>query len=198
MKDTIIKITTCLLTMAPLWAHGAVISLMSDTSTVTPGESITVTLAADFTGSPTFGGGLDIFYDEEVLGFVSFAFNFGLADDPLLRRAPDVLSGELNGIGFGTLDTLDGVFIIGELTFVALTTGFSPLTMAVNEGGLGPIPGGPNNPGPFVDATGMEQPVDTVSASVEVVPVPAAVWFMLTALMTLRVWSRKATAPDGL
>src|SRR3990167_8770967 len=81
-------------------SHAATISLSPLSQNVALGNPVSLQLNMDFTGDPTLGGGVDIFYDSSRLSFVSFIFDSGLGDETSLRRLPDVLTNELNGLAF--------------------------------------------------------------------------------------------------
>ncbi len=172
-------------------AHAASVSLTPAFQTGLVGDVVELELVMDFTDDPTLGGGIDIFYDDGLLSFASFVFSPELGDDPALRRLPDELDGELNGLAFGNIDGLSGPSTVGTLSFTALGEGTSPLTMAQNEG-----PPPEDNPGPFVSASTFE-PQDVVfeNASVSIVPLPAALWLLLAALGTLLGFRYKAVVP---
>lgn len=77
---------------------------------------------------------------------------------------------------------------------MAVSSGQAALSTALNEGGLGPLSGGLGNPGRFYFTYGdliPENDTQFNSASVQVVPLPAAVWFMLGGLISLLGWSRQ-------
>ena len=147
------------------------------------GDLVSFDVFADFSDVDTLGGGFDIFFNSAVLGYVSFEFGDSatIGDDPAFRRAPDVLDGELNGIAFGNFDGVGGVFQLGVLTFEALAVGASELSMAENEGGP------PDNPGGFFSIAGTPIDIDFGGADVVVVPLPAGLLLMLSALGALRL-----------
>lgn len=138
------------------------------------GDIVTVNLHGDFSSLSTIGGGFDIFFDSSHLAFHAFGFSdaANFFDDPAFRRDPDLLDGELNGIGFGNFDGLGGVFELAVVQFQVLTAGVSQITMMVNEGGP------PSNPGGFYDINGLEMTVDFTGAEITTIPLPATVWLL--------------------
>jgi len=149
-------------------------------------DIITVDVMMDFTGDPTLGGGLDIFYEPSILSFVSF--DFGTSDlvlDLGLSRAPDVVApNKLEGLAFsGGFNGIAGPGTVGTLTFQAVSVGAFTLTMADTTEAL--------DGGRFISATDFftEQTIAYGTADVSVtgtvVPVPAAVWLFASGLMGL-------------
>ena len=164
-------------------ASAGTINLSPTSASVGVGDTVSVDVVFDFSDGAILGGGFDVFFNSAVLGFVSFEFedSASVGDDPSFRRAPDVLAGELNGIGFGNFEGIDGASLLGVLTFEALAVGTSALTLAENEGGP------PDNPGGFFSIAGTPIDVDFGGADVAVVPLPAGLLLMLSALGALRL-----------
>ena len=166
-------------------SHAATITLSPLSQNVVLGNPVSLQLNMDFTGDPTVGGGIDIFYDSSLLSFVSFTFDPGLGDDPGFRRQPDVLTNELNGLAFGNYDGLEGPSTVGTLTFNTIGTGTVWFTMADNDSPAGPF---------YSAVTFEQQTVDYCCASVTItaVPIPAAWWLMLSGLgMIGAMWRKK-------
>ncbi|MDH5191281.1 MAG: VPLPA-CTERM sorting domain-containing protein [Gammaproteobacteria bacterium] len=138
-------------------------------------------LWGDFSDEPTLGGGLDIFYDDTVLDFLSWdTSGSGFFLDPAFSRNPDELAGELEGFAFGNFGGLSGIAKIGSLTFEAIGAGDFIMSMAVTDD---PLKGGD-----FVSA--MTYGVQTITfgssdISVSAVPVPAAIWLFGSGLIGL-------------
>ncbi len=162
-------------------AHAAIIDIKPATTTVGIGNQVTLTLVGDFIDEPTIGGGIDVFFDSAALSFVSFEFLDAaiVGDDPDFRRAPDVLDGELNGIGFGNFDGMDGAGPIAVIVFEALATGLTIVDLGINEGGP------PDNPGGFFNLDGASQVVGLDGAKVTVVPIPAGFLLLGSALVAV-------------
>lgn len=115
-------------------AQALSITLDPALNTANVGDSIAIELLYDFSADPTLGGGVDLFFSPTILQFDSFIFDVGLGDDPLLRRLPDVLAGELNGLAFGEFFAgLSGPGVVGTFNFTALAQGLSTLVLAEND-----------------------------------------------------------------
>jgi hypothetical protein len=103
------------------------------------GETVLVTLQIQF-DDPTLGGGVDLLFDESVLGFVSFEFDAGLGDDPAFRLTP---SGPTGGnrlvLGFGDFAGLAGSRAVGTFTFDAVGLGTANLSTGPNAAPAGPF-----------------------------------------------------------
>ena len=155
-------------------AQAATISLNPLSQSVTLGEQVSLQLTMDFSSDPTLGGGINVIYDSR-LSYVSFVFNAALGDDPAFRRLPDDLGGELNGLAFGHFSGLSGPSAVGVLTFDTIAPGAATLNMTDNI-----TPAG----GFYSAVTFGPQAVSYLGASLSVsaVPLPAAVWLMLSGL----------------
>lgn len=156
-------------------SQAATVSLSPLSQNVALGNPVSLLLNMDFTGDPTLGGGVDIFYNSSLLSFVSFTFDSGLGDETSLRRLPDVLTNELNGLAFNSFTGLSGPSLVGTLTFNTIGAGTALFTMADND-----FPAG----GFYSAATFDPQAVtyQGVSVNVTAVPLPAAVWLMLSGM----------------
>jgi len=165
--------------------QAATISFDRPLITASVDEFISLDILMDFTDEPTVGGAIDVFYNESILSFQSFDFDSttpGL--DPVFNRLPEVLSGELEGIGFGSFSGLSGPGIVGTLTFQVIGDGSAILNMAITDNNLAG--------GEFTSVSalgGGEKPkvlsVDFGSTEVRVVPVPAAIWLFGSGLFAL-------------
>ena len=188
--------------------HAASISLVdhtgdvADSLNVNISESIFLDLIMDFTGEPTIGGGIDIFFDNftngDQLTFVNYTPS-GLGDPDFQRNpnpngigihdAPTVSTGtgvdKLNGIAFGDFGGLGGSAVIGTLEFLANTPGSFDFSMACNV-----LPAGC-----FFSTGFAPQLPDFNGATVNVsaVPIPAAVWLFGSAIGLIGGMRRKAT-----
>lgn len=183
-------------------AQAGTVTLTPDNATIQVGQTVTFTYTMDFQNDPTFGGGTDFWYDSNVLEFVGWTFNPNLnSDDTSLRSAPvdcltnpnatngcndaDFAGAQLNGMGWGNGNGngMTGPETIGELVFLAVgpSVGATTVFMSVNDDG------NVGDPGPFVAAPGGTTLNDVMfnHGSVTVVPVPAAVWMLLSGLGAL-------------
>jgi len=175
-------IATLLLSMS---AHAASISVVFDSTTVAPGSTLNVTISgAEFTETSR-GGDFSATWDPAVLEYtgttIDSIWDNSAVDD---STSPS-----------GTLDRVDVLKFVGD----AVGPEFSIATIAFNVIG----PAGSSSifqlaeaPPPFgVGWSFPDNPLETYevdygSATVNVVPVPAAVWLFASALGLLG-WSRR-------
>lgn len=171
-------------------AYAASIDLAPGNQNVTVGDAVKVELNMDFTGDPTLGGGVDVFYDSSLLDFTGFNFNAALGDDPAFRRLPNELPNELNGLAFGSFGGLAGPVNVGALTFTALAPGHVDFTMMLND-----TPAG----GFFSAVTSMPQTVNLTGSALDIhpVPLPAAFWMLLSGLGMLGTLKKVARKDKG-
>lgn len=161
---------------------------------VASAPTIEVTVAYDFSDFAMFGGGLDLVYDSSALEFVSFT-QAELASDAQAAASPVGLfakPGLYQGFGVGTFEFFNGMTSAGDMgTFVfnlvsspSLNTPCGELLCLV-----------PNAINPFVSLDGVEVSdllLDNgISAAAIFIPVPAAVWLMLSGLGALFGLARK-------
>ncbi len=126
-------------------ALAASITLVPNSTNVTVGDTVTVDVVMDFTdvysaaGGGTVGGGIDVTFDNAVLGYGSYTPNS--VGDAGFQRSPDLSGNKLIGIAAGGLGESDGTNTspalgatdtIGTLTFTATTTGTAALSAADN------------------------------------------------------------------
>lgn len=150
------------------------------------GEMVALDLKIDFSGTPTIGGGVDIFFNATGLEFKTWTA--AALGDASFRRAPDVLAGELNGIAFGDFAGLPQTAKVGTLEFKVLQTGSWLIDLEANNAPAGPF---------YSSTTFGLIPVtfnDTTIHAASVVPVPGAVWFFSSALLAVAGFNRKRAA----
>lgn len=166
--------------------HAASVFLVPDSSTVglVAGDLVSFDIIMDFStnnnglgSDATLGGGFDIIFDPTFLAFDSLV-NAGLGD-PAFGRDPDILPGLLESWGFADFNGLTGPAFVGSVTFEVLA-GFAGSTFV----STGPTSG---IAGPFVSAVDFITILDVDFNSVEVsaIPIPAAVWFLLSGIAVL-------------
>lgn len=154
---------------------------------VNDGDMLTFDLIMDFSGDGeiTLGGGFDINFDEAGLSFVDYT-SAGLGEASF-GRDPDVEAGRLFSGAFGAFAGLTGPDLVATMTFMASGP---EGTYAIGPSGTDGIGG------PFISAIDFvsEIAVDYNGANVRIVPVPAAVWFMLSGLGALVGFGRRKAA----
>ena len=178
--------------------YANVISFDDPAQAALVGDVVTFDIEMDFINS-TVGGSFDVFYDSSLLSFISFEFDaaFTAIIDPAFSVLPDnclvdgaAISGcsvgdsELNGIAFGNFDGVTGTHIIGTLSFITLDSGVAEITMATNDG---PYEGFFSS----VDASELVVLYGPGKIHITQVPVPAAVWLMLSGIGLLGGLSRR-------
>ncbi|MEM6640000.1 MAG: VPLPA-CTERM sorting domain-containing protein [Pseudomonadota bacterium] len=151
------------------------------------GDSLTFDLIMDFSGDgeATLGGGFDVNFDAMGLEFAEYV-SAGLGEQSF-GRDPILEDGRLFNGAFGAFGGLTGPDLVATITFTVI-------------GDAGDYQLGPStttgDSGPFVSADTFlpQTPPDAIGATVRVVPVPAAVWFMLSGLGALVGFGRRKAA----
>ncbi len=162
--------------------------------------SVFISVLYDFTDFPMFGGGFDIVFDPAAVQFSNY-IQAPLPDDAEAAASPvGMLNGNVyQGAGIGTFDFFNGMSgagTIGTFEFIVLSAPSS---------GSKVTPCGfviclvSNEVNPFVSLNGdlvSDELLMNGITSVEniyAMPVPAAVWFMLSGLGALAGFGRKST-----
>jgi len=151
-------------------------------------QQISVNLLADFSNESIIGGGLDVFFDQSIVNFNSFSFapDFGFESNAV--RPADELLGKLEGLAFGTFsfDGLNGTGTVGTFFFDTVGFGEFDLTLAATTNIVA---------GDFIsNVTFIETTIDfgaPSTVSISAVPVPAAIWFMATGLISFMGFRKK-------
>jgi len=185
-----VKVLTALVASAMMFnANANSVSLDSALYDGTSGQ-ITVTVSYDFTDFAMFGGGINLMYDASALSFVSYDQDVSMsqADEAASPTGSLTSEGNYDGFGIGTFAFQTGISdaaAFGTFVFDVLADCTDCIML------------GPNAANPMVSLAGM--PVnaeifggDMTVASVSFVPVPAAVWFMLSGLGALVGFGRKS------
>lgn len=159
---------------------------------------VSITLQYDFTDFAMFGGGVDIIYDANAIEFVSFE-RAPLPADAQAPASPDgslTAPGEYTGVGIGTFEFFSGMTSAGDIgTFIfnvlgATDAGATPcgMTLCIT----------PNATNPLVSLAGQTVSDELImngiggaTVTAAPIPVPAAVWLMLSGLGALLGFGRK-------
>jgi hypothetical protein len=163
-------------------AGAATISLVPSTQTVAQFSAFELDVLMDFSGPsdpPVTAGAVDVRFDNFTLGtgvsFVGFtpaSLGMGVELRELVP-ADDVTQTEINGIGIedALLPGFTGPAVIGTLRFLANLVGEHRFSLAINDFPLGGFVSGEDEipPGQIVLGT----------ATVSVVPLPAAGWLLI-------------------
>ncbi len=153
----------------------------------TTGDVLLFELRMDFSGTQivgsvprletTIGGGYDIAFDED--GFSDVEFTSAELGVPNLYAVPELLPGLLEGGAFGDFNGLSGPATVGWISFTVIGSegdfDITPLERPTLDQGF------------FISAITFIDilDVDYNGVTVRVVPLPAAVWFMLSGLIAL-------------
>jgi hypothetical protein len=138
------------------------------------GDMFTLDLIMDFSDAPTTGGAVDISWDQAIIQYKDdFAFNAAFTSrdtgfDTIDFQQPGLLS-----IGFGNFSTaITDTILIGTLGFTGLAEGTTDIDLQDSVKWAG-----------FFDFnTGALIPVAYTGGTGAVVPLPAAVWLMISGL----------------
>jgi hypothetical protein len=163
------------------------------------GDALTFDLIMDFSGMQmigdsmqseiTLGGGFDIAFDSSLLAFDSYVGNENAGFESSFTRDPEVEDGLLTGGAFGAFGGLTGPDLVATITFIAAEGPGGATTIALGADTSGTA-------GPFVSAIDFATLLNVEFGSVDVevapIPVPAAVWFMLSGLGALVGFGRKS------
>ena len=179
-----------LLGMASLSAQATAVSLepfvylepVQEKTTFAVGDEAQFLLKYDFSGNKTLGGGIDVFFNQDVLEFVKWTpENLG---DPAFRRNPVIKRGNLDGIAFGDFNGLPEVATMGLLQFKVTALGSFDLILAADSGGVA---------GDFFSATTFQkmENIKFEGATITAVPLPAGVMLLGSAMMGLIGFRRK-------
>lgn len=181
--------------LSMMGANAASIGFDQDLYIANPGDTLTVTINYDFTDLATFGGGMNLVYDTAVLQFVSFEQTQWTGAGFPQNGTPSLVGtendGEYTNFGIGTFDFagISTAGTIGVFTFSVIGANGDAgcgATMCLTPVTTNPF--GSTTGGNITDQV-FNDPNSITAATV--VPVPAAVWFMLSGLGALFGFGRR-------
>jgi hypothetical protein len=154
-------------------AEAATLQIGPQVSTVEIGDTLTLDIiGTDF--PETQGGGFSLSYDEEILNITNvtideantwtFVNDFGTIDNT---------NGELNEVRVSDFPGVTGGFTVATIEFLATGLGTSTIELTESIGN------------PWASSGSTINPTLSNSSSVQVVPIPAAIWLFGTSLLGL-------------
>ncbi len=140
----------------------------------------------DFLGAQTLVGAFDITvgFDSSIIASTGVSFSDALGDDPL-----DVVNGSAGDNVAGTVDAFS-ISLLFDLSPFQTTPSFSLATLSFQALSIGTTPLDFLN---IIISDDLGGPIGAqgVSGDVSVVPLPGAVWLMLTGLLGIGAMARK-------
>jgi len=183
MKN-VTKIMAVFLLMLSGHVSAATITWASPVTNVNTNDTFTIDIIGTGFTSTVDGGGVNFSYNSNVLNVLSVSVDTNVWDlgVGISAGAIDNAAGAVNGVMVNTWSGVTGGFSVASVTFQAVASGTTGLSLS--EYILNPWAGAGLLLNPdYVDAT------VTVSA----VPVPAAVWLFGSGLMGLMGFARRKT-----
>lgn len=136
----------------------------------------TLELFMDFTGTPTIGGGIDL----DLTGPISFGFftpsSYFNGLDSLFSGHGITHADADYEIHFGDFAGLSGVNKLGDVNVNLLAMGIGQITLAINQ-----------YYGSFYGTNTEVMTVALDGAQVNIVPLPATAWMLLTGVVSLAI-----------
>jgi hypothetical protein len=164
-------------------AHAATVSLVPTPQSVAPGGNFSFTLPYDFTSPAVgvLGGGVDLIFDYAVLKYQKLYLNATILSQVDASFSSDpvyVPLGAVNGWNFGSFSGLTGTGTIGTLNFqvdpLASIGASDNIAMSVST-----------TSGGWFDTDGNGITPTLNGATVNVVPIPGAIWLLGSGLIGL-------------
>ncbi|MEM6640082.1 MAG: hypothetical protein AAF610_09275 [Pseudomonadota bacterium] len=148
-----------------------------------PNPTLTFGLFADFSDETTLGGGYSIRWDTNAFELVSFTASG--EGDASFTRDPTAQDGLLFDGAIGSFGGLPSDFLIGTVVFQMTTAagGNYVISPLASTGTSGPWVSF-DLPTQFID-------VDYNAMRVRIIPIPGAIWFMVSGLMAVATFRRR-------
>ncbi|VAW59291.1 hypothetical protein MNBD_GAMMA08-307 [hydrothermal vent metagenome] len=163
--------------------HAATVSLSPASLVVGINETFTLELTgSDFNSGTLDGGGVNINFDPTVINVTNVVINTDVWEFYSTAGVIDNLAGTVNDISFNSFVTRTGNLNFATIEFTAVGSGVSALSLTENF--FNPFA---TNGTPYLDLT-FDQ---SISVSVQSVPVPAAVWLFISGLALVATQRRK-------
>lgn len=175
MKKITLGAVFALVSLLTAPVHAATVAFATS-PTVNLGATFTLDLIGTGFAGGTDGGGVNVAFDASVLNVLSVSL------DPIWDVWADTgtidnSGGSITGIDFSTFSSMPSDFTIGSIQFQAIGAGASGLSLTESFGIGGFALSGEPQTVSFLDG----------SISVTAVPLPAALWLMLSGLTALGI-----------
>jgi hypothetical protein len=170
-------------------AHAETVKLGFDPEDSGPfsvGANFSVDIIGNYTADDLIlGGSVDLIFDSSVVNITNVTVNPEVSD----------VASEVGTID-NSIATGGSIDLIGFATFVGVADDFTIATIDAEAVGVGTTSltlGDPDNPVfQWTSSDNLPVMLEFQEGSVSVIPLPAAGWFMFSALLTLRFFARKA------
>jgi hypothetical protein len=136
---------------------------------------VTLGLYMDFTGDPTIGGGIDLDFQGPIsVGSFTPTAYFTNTADPFFTGYGTADADNDFEVHFGNFAGLSGVNKLGDLSVNLLGPGAGTIAISINS-----------TFGAFYNIGSVQQSVTLTGAGINVVPLPAGIWLLLTGVGAL-------------
>jgi hypothetical protein len=162
-------------------AHSAMVGFDPVNTSASVGDIFTLTLSGSDFVSTLDGGGLNLAFDPAVIHVNSVAVDSTVWEFFASSGTTDNHTGKVQDIIFNSFQTRTGSLPIATIEFLAFGPGTSNITLS--ESSLNPFASGGQR---------FDPPVSLGSATVTIVPVPAALLLFLSGLTSLFAFRSRA------